>query len=76
MPDLLIRDLDAKLLDRLKQRAKRQGRSLQSEVKEILKNNAPLSIEEARARLAEITTRLGGRKFPDSADLLRADRDR
>jgi plasmid stability protein len=76
LPDLLIRDLDAKLLDRLKQRAKRQGRSLQSEVKEILKNNAPLSIEEARARLAEITTRLGGRKFSDSADLLRADRDR
>lgn len=76
MSDLLIRDLDPELLRRLKLRAKRRGRSLQAEVREILKNNTPLTVDEARERFAQVRAQLGGRKFSDSTDLVREDRDR
>lgn len=41
MPQLLIRDLDAGTVERLKLRAQRHGRSLQGEVKAILEARQP-----------------------------------
>jgi plasmid stability protein len=76
MPDLLIRDLDPELLERLKLWAKQRGRSVQSEVKEILKNNTPLTMEEVRARMAEFWRNQPRRRLSDSAELIREDRER
>ncbi|HZS84763.1 MAG TPA: hypothetical protein VFA50_17940 [Stellaceae bacterium] len=76
MTDLLIRDLGAELIERLKLRAKNHGRSLQAEVKAILQNNVPLSMAEARAQVERIRAEFTGKKFSDSAELIREDRER
>ncbi len=76
MSDLLVRDLDPALVERLKLRAKTSGRSVQAEVKEILKSNLPLPMDEARRRIDEIRAQFLGRRFSDSADLIREDRER
>ena len=44
--DFLIRDLDPELLEKLKERAKRNGRSLQAEIHDTLKRSVKLSKEE------------------------------
>ena len=77
MAQVLVRQLDEKLVERLKKRAKEHGRSLQSEVKTILEEAVPdyegtwLRIDALRGRLKK-----SGRKFGDSAGLIREDRDR
>lgn len=77
MPNLLVRDLDVSVLDRLKLRAKRQSRSLQAEVKIILQNAAsrpePLSELELIRKFRASNTKINK---TDSAELLREDRDR
>lgn len=47
MPHLLVRDLDAGTVERLKLRARQHGRSLQGEVKAILQAAALFSMSEA-----------------------------
>ena len=76
MGSILVRGLDQKTIERLRERARLNGRSLQQEVKEILMSAADtLTMIEAR-RLAEWwQRRLGGRSFSDSARLIREDRD-
>lgn len=77
MPNVLVRDVEVSVLDRLKLRAKRQNRSLQAEVKVILQNAA--AIPEPLSELALIRKiRASNTKVnkTDSADLLREDRDR
>lgn len=76
MPHILVRDLDEATLKRLKARAKQHGRSLQGEVKVILEQATPLSVKEAREVAEEWQRQLRGRKFSDSARLIRADRGR
>jgi len=79
MPNLLVRNLDKGVVKRLKERAKSQGRSLQSEVKMILQQAAeePKLDHAAALKLAdEIRSRLDGRVVFDSAELIREDRDR
>lgn len=76
MPDVLVRDVDEKVLEKLKTKAARNGRSLQREVQIIL-NEAisfePLSdVEVAR----KIKNGLRGRAHSDSTELLREDRNR
>ena len=77
MAQVLVRQLNEKVVDRLKKRAREHGRSLQSEVKTILEEAVP-DYEGAWKRIELIRTRLqrSGRKFSDSADLIREDRDR
>jgi plasmid stability protein len=75
MPDLLIRNLDAEVLRRLKHRAKQAGRSLQSESKGILEQAAGRTLDEALAVAAGWRKKLGKRST-DSAEALREDRDR
>ncbi|NQV54627.1 MAG: hypothetical protein HQ503_02105 [Rhodospirillales bacterium] len=78
MPTLTVRNLDETVIERLKNRAKSSGRSLEAEVREILKQTAGrLSGTEALAlveRIAAMTPK--GVKQTDSAELIREDRDR
>lgn len=77
MAQVLVRQLNDKVVDRLKKRAKEHGRSLQSEVKAILEDAVP-DYERAWKRIDSLRLRLkrSGRKFSNSADLIRKDRDR
>ena len=77
MAQVLVRQLDDKVVDRLKRRAKEHGRSLQSEVKTILEEAVP-DYEAAWKRIESVRKRLqkSGRRFTDSAALIREDRDR
>jgi plasmid stability protein len=74
MPDILIRNLDANALARLKSRAKRHHRSLQAEARLVLERAA--GAEDVRAMLASWKNRLADRQFDESAALIREDRDR
>ena len=76
MAQVLIRDLKADVVARLKARAKRHGRSLQTELKEILETASRHSPVEARAVADQIRRRLAGRALSDSADLIAEDRAR
>ncbi len=81
MAQILVRNLEEKIVTRLKARARKKGRSLQSEVKEILEQSARqdiLDMQSAR-RLADairngIEKRIGG-KLDDSTLIIRKDRD-
>lgn len=75
MGDLLIRNLDAETLKRLKHRAKQAGRSLQSESKLILERAAGRTLEETLVVAASWRKKLGKRQS-DSAVELREDRER
>jgi antitoxin FitA len=77
MPQLLVRDLDAATVERLKLRAQRHGRSLQGEVKAILQAAATLSMPEAHDVAAEWQRKLtGAAAYRDSAEGLAEDRAR
>jgi plasmid stability protein len=76
MAQVLVRDLDPEILERLKKRAKHHGRSLQGEAKAILEAAALFSMEEARQVAERWQQRLAGRMTSDSADLIREDRGR
>ncbi|HTV47465.1 MAG TPA: TraY domain-containing protein [Phycisphaerae bacterium] len=76
MPDILIRGLDRKILHRLKDKAKRNGRSLQKEAKDALEQAAGLSYAEFADLSHHWQRKLNNRKFADSARLLREDRRR
>lgn len=76
MARILVRDLDDRLVARLKVRAKDHGRSLQGEVKSILEETIKYSMDEALAVAQSWQKKLAGRIHGDSADLIREDRDR
>jgi plasmid stability protein len=77
MPNVLVRALDARDLELLKRRAQAGGRSLQAELKRILKLAARAADEDAARALAEqVNAALARRPHPDSAVLIRKGRDR
>jgi plasmid stability protein len=77
MPNVLVRDVETSILERLKTRAAKSGRSLQSEVQIILKDAAakaePLSELETAKKIRES---LRIKKQSDSGEMLREDRQR
>ncbi len=77
MAQILVRKLDEKIVDRLKKRAQEHGRSLESEVRTILEEAVP-DYDGTWKRIEQFHKRLrkSGRKFSDSAELLREDRER
>ena len=77
MAQLLVRQLDEKIVDRLKKRAQEHGRSLESEVRTILEEAVP-DYEGEWKRIPKFHKRLkkSGRTFSDSAELIREDRNR
>ena len=77
MPDVLVRDVDVEVLESLKDRASRQGRSLQAELLAILEQAARSRMVDARILAARIRRSLGqGKSHSDSAELLAEDRRR
>lgn len=76
MAQVLVRDLDKALIERLKARAKRHGRSLQVELKLILEQAAGTDMAEARKLASRLRRKLAGRAHSDSAALLAEDRAR
>ena len=76
MGSILVRGLNRKTIEGLTERARRHGRSLQQEVKDLLERAAvTLTMGEARRLSDTWRRRLGGRSFSDSALLIREDRD-
>lgn len=79
MAEILVRNLNQVILERLKKRARKEGRSLQSEVKAILQKAAGepvVDIKTARALVEKIRGKFKGRRFPESVELIRQDRSR
>jgi plasmid stability protein len=79
MAQILVRNLKPEVVARLKRRAKKGSRSLQSEVKAILEHAAQEGKVDPTAALEMVDrfrARFKGRKFSDSAELIREDRDR
>lgn len=79
MSQILVRHLSKKIVLRLKERAKRDKRSLQSEVKAILEqavNESKMDMPTARRLSEQFQLRLKGRPFPPSTHLIREDRNR
>jgi len=81
MSEVLVRNLDEAVVERLKARARGSGRSLQAELKLILEQAArPAPTRSARAEYRALADRvraaLGDRPQADSAALLAEDRAR
>lgn len=76
MTDLLVRDLDPSVIERLKSKAKQKGRSLQQEAKEILTQAAPMTREELEQRFKEIdATFTNGPITISIEDMIREERE-
>lgn len=78
MTDILIRNVDRKVLDRLKRRAAGNGRSLQQELQEIIRQAAGYGTLDALALADRIRGEIA-EQYPvqtDSVELIREDRDR
>ncbi len=76
MAQILVRNLNKAIVDRLKARAMQHNRSLQNEVKTILEQAAQVDVKTARELAMSIRKHFAGRAFSDSVDLIREDRDR
>jgi len=76
MGDILIRNLDEQTLKRLKAQAKEHGRSLQSEVRLLVKRAAGADVGQIAAMFDGWRKRFRGRRFSDSVRLIREDRKR
>ena len=77
MAQILVRNVDVKVVEKLKTRARAQGRSLQAEAKAILEREAEmLDMGEAWQLVEKVRKGFGGKRFSDSAVLIRKDRGR
>jgi plasmid stability protein len=74
MPDVLVRGLSPEAVDRLKAQAKRKGRSLQAEVKDILEHAASIP-DDIPEGIKRVRAMLRGKRFSDSTLLIRETRD-
>lgn len=77
MPNVLIRNIDKETLEKLKERAKSNKRSLQEELKELLEIHSGKQSQKAIEMVREIQEeyKKSGTIFPDSTDEIRKDRD-
>lgn len=75
MAQILVRNLDEEVVNRLKKRAQSQGRSLQAEVKSILEEAARFDKEDLLRKLDEVRKSLRKKKFSDSTKIIREFRD-
>lgn len=76
MPQVLIRDLDATVIEGLKERAKQQGRSLEAELRLILQQASCERTQQPKLSIAQIQAMFAGQTFSDSGELQREDRER
>ncbi len=74
MAQLIVRNLDDRVVEALKRKAKLHNRALEAEVRDVLTRAAKLTPEEKR----ELLTRVGAMSPPlktDTTELIRQDRD-
>ena len=82
MNQVVIKDLDPIIIEKLKLRAQRQGRTLEAELKVILEEAAAEEVDRAALkavaweRIERSRAKYAGQTFSDSAELLREDRQR
>jgi plasmid stability protein len=76
MAQVVIRGLDAEVVEKLKERAQRSGRSLEAELRFVLRQAASEDYASARAAVERVRALFEGRRFTDSTKLVREDRDR
>ena len=77
MSQILVRNLAPEVVQRLKQRAERNRRSLEAEVRSILENLTVAEERRAEAiRFADAMRASSPPQVTDSVDLIREDRDR
>jgi plasmid stability protein len=75
MAQAIVRKLDDEVVASLKLKAKLKGRSLEQELRDILKRAAELTKEEKLALIDSIRAKQKRPLEHDSADLIREDRD-
>ncbi len=77
MPQLLIRNLDEAVVEKLKQNATSNHRSLQAEVQQILENAARVNTSNFWENAAQVREKLQNytTTFSDSSDMIREDRE-
>jgi plasmid stability protein len=76
MAQVLVRDLDDAVVETLKRRARRHGRSLEAELRLVLERSAGADMLEARRVAERIRAELSGRGHSDSGELVAEDRER
>ncbi len=76
MGQVIVRNLDDKVIAALKAKAKVRGHSLEQELRAILSGAARLNAEERLALADRIRAMTPGRHQTDSTTLIREDRDR
>jgi plasmid stability protein len=76
MAQILVHNLEAKVVERLKRQAREHGCSLEGEARQILTQSAGMSRKDALKMVRQWQKKLSGRKFPDTTRLLRQDRNR
>ena len=76
MAQVIVRNLDAAIVVRLKRRAAANNRSLEQELRLVLAAAARPGLGEFRKIAAAIRQRSAGRRQTDSVRLIREDRDR
>jgi plasmid stability protein len=76
MIEALTIHLEQDLLDRLAQRARRRGISMEEEARSVLEKFLQQDWQRFWEEAAQIRQTLAGKRFDDSAELIREDRDR
>ncbi|MBO6585377.1 MAG: hypothetical protein JJ953_04680 [Gracilimonas sp.] len=78
MPDVLVRNIDEKTLNNWKKRAKRNNRSLQAELKDVIDSLGRTDPEEVKKEIRATLEKYKaeGRQFSDSVEHIREIRDR
>ena len=76
MADVLIRGIEPEVIKRLTSRAKANGRSLDAELRLIIREAANQDKASTEPELGQVHAMFAGRAFSDSAGLLREDRAR
>jgi antitoxin FitA len=76
MAQIIVRNLDDAIVERLKARARTNERSLEAEVRLILEQTARVDMAQARQIVMERRKKLQGKEFVESLELIHEDRDR
>jgi plasmid stability protein len=76
MSQVLVRGLAPQTIGKLRLRAKQSGRSLEAELRLILQEATEHVAPTPAAALSQIRQLFAGQTFSDSAELIRADRER
>ncbi|MBW3624274.1 MAG: hypothetical protein KY468_12780 [Armatimonadetes bacterium] len=74
MAQVLVRNLDERVVERLKEEAEKRGMSLEGHLREILTEQARPTMEEIRQRFLHIQESYGGCILSDSAESIHEDR--